>query len=61
MFNKILKQLAYLDIEVLAYTMETEKCKTLARLADKLMERYTEEDVSRIFNDILFAFETRNW
>ena len=61
MFTKVLKELAYLDIEVLTYTMEAEKCKSLARLADKLCERYTKEDVDHIVNDLLFAFETRNW
>lgn len=58
---EILKALSVLRIEVLVYTMKEEKCETLGELVKKLAFAYNREDVHRIANDILFAYETRNW
>lgn len=59
MFEKVLKQLSYLDFEVLAYHMKEEKCKSVAHLADKLAYRYTREDLLRIVDDLCYAYESR--
>lgn len=57
---KVLKQLATLQFEVLAYTMKSYKCNTLDELAKKLSFAYTSEDAHRIAGDLQYSYETRN-
>lgn len=57
---KVLKQLATLQFEVLAYTMGSYKCNTLDELTKKLSFSYTSEDAHRIAGDLQYSYETRN-
>lgn len=56
---KVLKVLATLKFEVLAYTVEDMGCSTLGELADKLAKAYIPEDVDRIADDLEYAFENK--
>ena len=57
---KVLKQLATLQFEVLAYTMKSYKCNTLDELVKKLSYCYISEDAHRIAGDLQYSYETRN-
>lgn len=56
---KVLKQLATLQFEVLAYTMKDYKCNTLDELVKKLSYAYTLEDAHRIAYDLQYSYDTR--
>ena len=57
---KVLKVLATLDFEVLAYTVGFYGCRTVGELADKLSYAYIPEDVNRIADDLQYSFDTRD-
>ena len=57
---KVLKQLATLQFEVLAYTMKDYNCNTLDELVKKLSFAYISEDAHRIAGDLQYSYETRN-
>ena len=57
MKSKVLNILANLPFEVIAYTMESEKCSTLCQLVDKLSYSYTKDDAERIGPDLMYAYE----
>lgn len=56
---KVLKALATLQFEVLAYIMRDMGCKTVGQLADKFSVIYTKEDVNRLAKDVEYAYENR--
>ncbi|MBQ9093202.1 MAG: hypothetical protein IJY03_04315 [Prevotella sp.] len=56
---KILRELATLNFEVLAYTVNFYGCNTLDELVDKLSFAYTQEDVKRIPDDLQYSYDTR--
>lgn len=56
---KVLKVLATLKFEVLAYSVEFYGCNTLGELVDKLSYAYIPEDVNRIADDLQYSFDTK--
>lgn len=56
---KIFHRLADLPFEVLGWTIKQYGCKTMGELADKLSYAYNREDVNRINDDLIYAYEHR--
>lgn len=60
MKSKILKILAELDINILMYFLNQEKCKTIGQLAEKLSKRYVLEDLDHLKSDLEEVYEIDN-